>query len=68
MNEKTLKPKNLLLLLFLNLKKNQQKKDDGLKTVNGVVKPFPELAEDDEELMTDDDYTMYFEMYAAKNV
>ena len=33
--------------------------------VNGVQKPFSEVTEEDQELMTPDEYTAYFEVFQA---
>lgn len=35
--------------------------------VNGVQKPFSEVTEDDQELMTPDEYTTYFEVFQARS-
>ncbi|KAI9569973.1 TFIIE alpha subunit-domain-containing protein, partial [Boletus coccyginus] len=39
--------------------------DTPLVSVNGVQKPFSEVTEEDQELMTPDEYTAYFEVYQA---
>ncbi|KAH7886931.1 TFIIE alpha subunit-domain-containing protein [Phlebopus sp. FC_14] len=39
--------------------------DDPLVLVNGVPKPFSEVTEEDQELMTPDEYTGYFEIFQA---
>ncbi|KAF8137484.1 TFIIE alpha subunit-domain-containing protein [Boletus edulis] len=36
---------------------------DPLVSVNGVQKPFSEVTEEDQELMTPDEYTAYFEVF-----
>ncbi|KIL00310.1 hypothetical protein PAXRUDRAFT_821772 [Paxillus rubicundulus Ve08.2h10] len=41
--------------------------DDPLTFVNGVQKPFSEVTEEDQELMTPDEYTTYFEMFQARS-
>ncbi|KIJ61552.1 hypothetical protein HYDPIDRAFT_96416 [Hydnomerulius pinastri MD-312] len=41
--------------------------DDPLVLVNGVHKPFSEVTEEDQELMTPDEYTSYFEVFTARS-
>ncbi|KAF8549041.1 hypothetical protein OG21DRAFT_1421978 [Imleria badia] len=41
--------------------------DDPLVSVNGVQKPFSEVTEEDQELMTPDEYTAYFEVFQARS-
>lgn len=36
-----------------------------LVTVSGMEKPFSEVTEEDKEIMTEEEYTRYFEIYAA---
>lgn len=36
-------------------------------SVNGVQKPFSEVTEEDQELMTPDEYTAYFEVFQARS-
>lgn len=39
--------------------------DDPLVHVNGAPKPFSQVTEEDQELMTPDEYTAYFEVFQA---
>ncbi|KAH7913129.1 TFIIE alpha subunit-domain-containing protein [Hygrophoropsis aurantiaca] len=41
--------------------------DDPSVLVNGVSKPFSEVTEEDQELMTPDEYTAYFEVFQARS-
>ncbi|KAF9225840.1 hypothetical protein BS17DRAFT_777766 [Gyrodon lividus] len=41
--------------------------DDPLVFVNGVQKPFSEVTEEDQEFMTPDEYTAYFEVFQARS-
>lgn len=45
----------------------QEIKNLEMVSVNGVLKPFTEITEDDKELMTEDEYTKYFEIYSSYN-
>ncbi|KAH0826609.1 TFIIE alpha subunit-domain-containing protein [Lanmaoa asiatica] len=40
---------------------------DPLVSVNGVQKPFEEVTEEDQEFMTPDEYTAYFEVFQARS-
>ncbi|CDZ97858.1 Transcription initiation factor IIE, alpha subunit [Phaffia rhodozyma] len=41
--------------------------DERLVTVDGVAKPFGQVTEEDQELMTPDEYTAYFEIWQLIN-
>jgi transcription initiation factor TFIIE subunit alpha len=36
-------------------------------SANGAQKPFSEVTEEDQELMTPDEYTAYFEVFQARS-
>ncbi|ELA42882.1 uncharacterized protein VICG_00197 [Vittaforma corneae ATCC 50505] len=45
----------------------QPKHIDEAVMVNGVPKPFSEVTEEDKELMSEEEYTKYFEIYSMHN-
>lgn len=53
-------------------KSNPDQKDTGLEqtemvTVNGILKPFSKVTEEDKELMNEEEYVKYFEIYSKYN-
>ena len=47
-------------------KKSIQETDEAI-SVNGILKRFSEITEEDKELMNEDEYTKYFEIYSLHN-
>lgn len=47
--------------------KTIQNKNQDLVTVNGIPKPFSQITDEDKEIMNEDEYTKYFEIYEKYN-
>lgn len=47
--------------------KKEEKETEQIITVNGISKKFSEITEEDKDMMNEDEYTKYFEIYSRKS-